>query len=230
MQNQNVKILIVDDDTEIRKMLVILLGNEGYETAQADNGRKAVDMLDDSFDLVLLDVMMPVMDGLTACMKMREKSDVPIIFLTAKETDMDQITGLGAGADDYIGKPFAPPVLSARIRTVLRRSGASVQQKDERTIKIRGLEICLEQHKATIDGRVLKLTPTEFDILHLLMRNKSRVFSIEQIYNLVWDEPYIKSSSNTVMVHIRKLREKLEADTSNPQYLKTEWGVGYKVD
>ncbi len=230
MQNQNVKILIVDDDTEIRKMLAILLGNEGYETAQADNGRKAVDMLDDSIDLVLLDVMMPVMDGLTACMKMREKSDVPIIFLTAKETDIDQITGLGAGADDYISKPFAPPVLSARIRTVLRRSGASAQQSDERTIKIRGLEICIEQHKATVEGRVLKLTPTEFDILHLLMKNKARVFSIEQIYNLVWDEPYIKSSSNTVMVHIRKLREKLEADTSHPQYLKTEWGVGYKVE
>lgn len=230
MGTKKIKIMIVDDDADIRKMLSILLGNDGYDTVQAENGKQALELLDDGIDLILLDVMMPVMDGVSACMRIREKSDVPIIFLTAKETDMDQITGLGAGADDYVLKPFAPPVLSARIRTVLRRSNITKEQKSENIIKIRNLEINLSQHKAIIDGNVLKLTPTEFDILYLLMKNKGRVFSIEQIYNLIWDEPYIKSSSNTVMVHIRKLRKKLEDDSGNPQYLKTEWGVGYKID
>lgn len=230
MTNQNAKILVVDDNAEIRKMLVILLGNEGYTIVQAEDGEQALSVLDSSIDLVLLDVMMPVMDGLTACMKIRETSDVPIIFLTAKETDMDQIMGLGAGADDYIAKPFAPAVLSARIRTVLRRSSMRTTQSDQNSIKIRGLEINLAHHKATVNLKPLKLTPTEFDILYLLMKNKGRVFSIEQIYNLIWDEPYIKSSSNTVMVHIRKLREKIEADSTDPQYLKTEWGVGYKIE
>lgn len=228
--NQNAKILVVDDDADIRKMLSILLGNEGYKIEQAEDGQQAIDMLDSSTDLILLDVMMPVMDGLTACMKIRETSDVPIIFLTAKETDMDQIMGLGAGADDYIAKPFAPAVLSARIRSLLRRSSSGANQNSENIIKIRGLEISLAHHKATVNLVPLKLTPTEFDILYLLMKNKGRVFSIEQIYNLIWDEPYIKSSSNTVMVHIRKLREKLEEDSTNPKYLKTEWGVGYKVE
>lgn len=230
MVEKNTKILIVDDDAEIRQMLSIVLANEGYTTAQAENGKQAVDMLDSNIDLVLLDVMMPVMDGLVACMKMREFSDVPIIFLTAKETDMDQITGLGAGADDYISKPFVTPVLSARIRTVLRRSAVVNKQSDESIIAIRGLEINIAKHKVVVDKKMLKLTPTEFDILYLLMKNKGRVFSIEHIYNMIWEEPYMRSSSNTVMVHIRKLREKLEVDSSDPQYLKTEWGVGYKVE
>lgn len=230
MGTKKIKIMIVDDDADIRKMLSILLGNDGYDTMEAENGKQAIELLDDSINLILLDVMMPVMDGVNACMRIRETSDVPIIFLTAKETDMDQIIGLGAGADDYVLKPFAPPVLSARIRTVLRRSNVTKGEKNENIIKIRNLEINISQHRAVINGNVLKLTPTEFDILYLLMKNKGRVFSIEQIYNLIWDEPYIKSSSNTVMVHIRKLRKKLEDDSGNPQYLKTEWGVGYKID
>lgn len=230
METKQTKIMIVDDDVDIRKMLSILLGNDGYCTVQAENGKQALELLDNSIDLILLDIMMPLMDGIRACMRIREISDVPIIFLTAKETDIDQITGLGAGADDYVSKPFAPPVLSARIRAVLRRSNSVKVKKDENIIKIRNLEIYLSQHRVILDGNILKLTPTEFDILYLLMKNKGRVFSIEQIYNLVWDEPYIKSSSNTVMVHIRKLRKKLEDDSGNPQYLKTEWGVGYKID
>lgn len=230
MVDKNIKILIVDDDAEIRKMLSILLSNEGYATEQAENGIEAMNVLDSSFDLVLLDVMMPKMDGLTVCMRIRETSDVPIIILTAKETNMDQISGLVAGADDYISKPFAPPVLSARIRTVLRRSGMSAPKEEKSVIIIRGLEINLTQHKVMVNQIPIKVTPTEFDILYLLMKNRGRVFSIEQIYSLIWDEPYFKSSSNTVMVHIRKLREKLEDDSSNPQYLKTEWGVGYKID
>ena len=230
MGTKKIKIMIVDDDADIRKMLSILLGNDGYDTMEAENGKQAIELLDDSINLILLDVMMPVMDGVNACMRIRETSDVPIIFLTAKETDMDQIIGLGAGADDYVSKPFAPPVLSARIRTVLRRSNVTKGEKNENIIKIRNLEINISQHRAVINGNVLRLTPTEFDILYLLMKNKGRVFSIEQIYNLIWDEPYIKSSSNTVMVHIRKLRKKLEDDSGNPQYLKTEWGVGYKID
>lgn len=230
MNRKAIKILIVDDDNDIRKMLSILLANDGYETIEAENGKIALDMLDESIDLVLLDVMMPVMDGVTACIKIRERSNVPIIFLTAKDTDMDEITGLGAGADDYISKPFSPPVLSARLRTLLRRSSIYTVREQKNTIKIRDLVINITEHKVTIAGEKLKLTPTEFDILYLLMKNKGRVFSIEQIYNLIWDEEYMKTSSNTVMVHIRKLREKIEHDTSNPEYLKTEWGVGYKIE
>lgn len=230
MRSKAIKILIVDDDADIRKMLTILLGNDGYDTAQAENGKQAIEVLDESIDLILLDVMMPVMDGVAACIKIREKSNVPIIFLTAKDTDMDQITGLGAGADDYVSKPFSPPVLSARIRTLLRRSNSYATNEDQNIIKIKNLIINVSEHKVIIDEKKLKLTPTEFDILYLLMRNKGRVFSIEQIYNIIWDEPYMKASSNTVMVHIRKLREKIENDTSNPEYLKTEWGVGYKIE
>lgn len=230
MNRKAIKILIVDDDTDIRKMLSILLGNDGYDTVEAEDGKKAIETMDESIDLILLDVMMPIMDGVTACIKIREKSDIPIIFLTAKDADIDQITGLGAGADDYISKPFSPPVLSARIRTLLRRSNSYAANDEENTIKIRNLLINVSEHKVTIDDKKLKLTPTEFDILYLLMKNKGRVFSIEQIYNIIWEEPYLKTSSNTVMVHIRKLREKVEKDTSNPEYLKTEWGVGYKID
>jgi len=230
MNRKAIKILIVDDDKDIRQMLSILLSNEGYDTAQAENGQQAIEIFDESIDLILLDVMMPVMDGVAACIKLREKSNVPIIFLTAKDTDMDQITGLGAGADDYVSKPFSPPVLSARIRTLLRRSNSHTANNEQSIIKIRNLIINVSEHKVTVDDKKLKLTPTEFDILYLLMNNKGRVYSIEQIYSIVWDEPYMKSSSNTVMVHIRKLREKIENDTSNPEYLKTEWGVGYKID
>lgn len=230
MNRKAIKILIVDDDNDIRKMLSILLANDGYETIEAENGKIALDMLDESIDLILLDVMMPVMDGVTACIKIRERSNVPIIFLTAKDTDMDEITGLGAGADDYISKPFSPPVLSARLRTLLRRSSLYTGSEQKNIIKIRDLVINITEHKVTIAEEKLKLTPTEFDILYLLMKNKGRVFSIEQIYYLIWDEEYMKASSNTVMVHIRKLREKIERDTSNPEYLKTEWGVGYKIE
>ena len=230
MKKSAVKILITDDDPDIRKMLSILLSNDGYEVAEAENGKEALEMLDDSIDLILLDVMMPVMDGVKTCIKIRELSNVPIIFLTAKDTDMDQILGLGAGADDYIPKPFSPPVLNARIRTVLRRSSVYLSEEKIDTIKIRDLKINASEHKAEINGKKLKLTPTEFDILFLLMKNKGRVFSIEQIYNIIWDEPDMKSSSNTVMVHIRKLREKIENEAGNQEYLKTEWGVGYKIE
>jgi len=230
MNRKAIKILIADDDDDIRKMLSILLGNDGYETVEAENGKIAVDVLDESIDLVLLDIMMPVMDGVNACIKIRERSNVPIIFLTAKDTDMDQITGLGAGADDYVSKPFSPPVLSARIRTLLRRSNSYAASEEQSTIKIRDLVINTSEHKVNVGEKKLKLTPTEFDILYLLMKSKGRVFSIEQIYSIIWDEEYLKTSSNTVMVHIRKLREKIEDDTSKPEYLKTEWGVGYKIE
>ncbi len=222
------KILIVDDDNEIRQMLGILLANEGYETVQAQNGKVALEMFNAGISLVLLDVMMPIMDGITTCIKLREISSVPIIFLTAKESDMDEVLGLGAGGDDYINKPFSASVLSARIRSVLRRSGEG--EAGEQIITLRGLEIVPHEHRASVDGQNIKLTPTEFEILYLLAKNKGRVFSIEKIYETVWSEPYIKSSSNTVMVHVRKLREKLERDSGNPEYLKTEWGVGYKVE
>ncbi len=230
MNKNGIKILIVDDDADIRQMLNVFLTNEGYDTILAENGEVATKKADEA-SLILMDVMMPVMDGFCACMKIRETSSVPIIFLTAKDAEIDQIMGLGMGADDYVSKPFSPSVLSARIRSVLRRTHVAVNaEQGEENIVIRDLKIVKGEHKVSIRGDILKLTPTEFDILHLLARNKGRVFSIEQIYEFVWDEPYFKSSSNTVMVHIRKLREKLEDDSGNPEYLKTEWGVGYKID
>lgn len=223
-------IMVVDDDADIRQMLSIILENEGYEIITANNGQHAIDILDDSIDLMLLDVMMPKKDGISTCIDIRKSSNVPIIFLTSKESEMDQLTGLSVGADDYVLKPFKPALLLARIRLVIRRSKINANDDKAQTLKLRNLELNSTNHIVTIDKNNIKLTPTEFYILELLIKNQGRVFSIEQIYNLIWDEPYLRSSSNTVMVHIRKLREKLEDDSSNPEYLKTEWGVGYKIE
>ncbi|WP_097027453.1 response regulator transcription factor [Clostridium peptidivorans] len=227
-------VLIVDDDIEIANLIAIYLQNEGYEVIKAENGLRALEVLNSTnVDLILLDIMMPKMDGIQACMKIREEKNMPIIMLSAKTEDMDKILGLTAGADDYIGKPFNPLELIARVKSQLRRykkfNGSNSSAVSESIIEVDELSINTDTHQVKVGEREVKLTPREFGILELLARNKGIIFSNEKIYERVWKEEFFKSD-NTVMVHIRKLREKLEDDSRNPKYIKTVWGVGYKVE
>jgi DNA-binding response OmpR family regulator len=226
-------ILIVDDEKEIRDLIHIYLKNEGYNTLKAENGIQALEILKtNEVHLIILDIMMPKMDGMQACMKVREEHNVPIIMLSAKSEDMDKILGLTTGADDYLTKPFNPLELLARVKSQLRRFiklNTTTTLKNEGFIEIDDLTIDTNTHEIRIDGKEIKLTPREFDILELLGRNRGMVFSIERIYELIWKEQFIQSD-NTVMVHIRKIREKLESNPRKPKYIKTVWGVGYKIE
>jgi DNA-binding response OmpR family regulator len=226
------KILIVDDDAEIRKVTGIYLANEGYEILKAENGIEALRIIEDTeVDLILLDIMMPEMDGIEVCMKIREKQLVmPIIFLSAKSEELDKIHGLASGADDYITKPFNAMELIARVKSNLRRYTrySAVQNINKNIIEIGNLTINTDTREVLVGNKNVRLTPKEFNILELLARNKGVVFSIEKIYDRVWGEEYYKSD-NTVMVHITKIREKIEADPKQPIYIKTIWGVGYKI-
>jgi two-component system response regulator VanR len=226
-------ILIVDDEKEIRDLIQIYLKNEGYNTLKAENGLEALEILkNNQVHLIILDIMMPKMDGIQACMKVREENNVPIIMLSAKSEDMDKILGLTTGADDYLTKPFNPLELVARVKSQLRRFiklNSAAASKNEGLIEIDDLTIDVDTHEIRIDGKEVRLTPREFDIVELLGRNRGMVFSIERIYELVWKEQFIQSD-NTVMVHIRKIREKLEENPRKPKYIKTVWGVGYKIE
>ncbi|WP_251861187.1 response regulator transcription factor [Clostridium sp. Marseille-Q2269] len=228
------KILIVDDEKEIRDLIDIYLTNEGYITLKASNGLEALELLKTNNDiqLIILDIMMPKMDGIEACMKIREEQSMPIIMLSAKSEDMDKIIGLTTGADDYITKPFNPLELLARVKSQLRRyiklNGSNTNENKD-VVTIEDVTINVANHEVKMGDKEIKLTPREFDILELLARNRGVVFSIEKIYESVWKEEFL-DSNNTVMVHIRKLREKLEQNPRDPRYIKTVWGVGYKVD
>lgn len=225
-------ILIVDDEKEIRDLVNICLKNEGYNTLLAEDGLQALEILKTKeVQLIILDVMMPKLDGIQACMRIREEKNMPIIMLSAKNQDMDKITGLITGADDYMSKPFNPLELIARIKSQLRRYIRlnTQSQREDGTIEVDDLTINVDTHEVRIEGKEIKLTPREFDMLELLARNRGMVFSIEKIYERVWKEDFLESE-NTVMVHIRKIREKLEKDTRNPRYIKTVWGVGYKIE
>lgn len=225
-------ILVVDDEKEIRDLVEIYLNNEGYEVFKGSNGLEALDILEkQDIDLIILDVMMPSMDGMEACMKIRKDKDMPIIMLSAKNEDMDKIMGLTMGADDYVTKPFNPLELIARVKCNLRRykKQSIVKDKNNELIEIDELTIDNNTHRVKLGDEEIKLTPREFDILYLLARNRGIVFSIEKIYELVWKEEFFESD-NTVMVHIRKVREKLEENPRKPRYIKTVWGVGYKID
>jgi DNA-binding response OmpR family regulator len=199
----------------------------------AENGEEAIKITDNNkIDLIILDIMMPQMNGTETCMKIREKHKMPIIFLTAKTEDQDKITGLSAGGDDYITKPFNPLELIARVKANIRRVRVfdNIQDKeDNNKIQIENLTIDKDNHQVFIEDREVHLTKTEFEILRLLAENKGKVFSIEKIYNRVWQDEFFVTD-NTVTVHIRKLREKLGDDYKNPKYIKTIWGVGYKVE
>lgn len=226
-------ILLVDDEKEIRNLLEIYLKNDSYSVLHANNGREALQFLNEhDVDLIILDLMMPEMDGIEACMKIREEKQMPIIMLSAKSQDIDKITGLSIGADDYVTKPFSPLEMLARVRSHLRRYrqlNIGAQQKNDYEYQVDGLVINMMTHKVTVHDKDVRLTPREFAILEALVRNKGIVLSMEKIYELVWNEPFLEGN-NTLMVHIRKLREKIEKDPSKPHYIKTVWGVGYKIE
>ena len=223
-------ILVVDDDAEIRDILHVYLRNEGFHVVEASNGAEALRTIDRiEVHLIILDVMMPLLDGLHACMKIRDKSDVPIIMLSAKQEDIDKITGLTTGADDYMIKPFNPLELLARVKAQFRRNVRRAKDEQQAIIYIRDLMIDREKHAVKISDRDISLTPLEFGILELLASHPGQVFSSEKIYERVWNEPF-GFSDNTVMVHIRNLREKIEASPRSPSYIKTVWGVGYKIE
>ncbi|QHT62997.1 response regulator transcription factor [Paenibacillus lycopersici] len=224
-------ILLVDDEPEILELLRIYLRNEGFALLVAHNGKEALALLArERIDLIVMDVMMPEMDGMESCLRIRETSDIPIIFLSARGQELDKIHGLTIGADDYVTKPFSPLELVARIKSHLRRYGrhnAGPMNQDE--IVVDNLVINGSTHVVTVDERQVKLTPREFAILELLARNRGIVFSMEHIYERIWKASAI-DSNNTVMVHVRKIREKTEQNPRQPKYIQTVWGVGYKIE
>ena len=228
-------ILVVDDEKEIADLVEIYLVSDGYKVLKANNAREGLEILDrENVQLVLLDIMMPGMNGLAMCAKIRETKNIPIIMLSAKGTDLDKIKGLGTGADDYVTKPFNPLELTARVKSQLRRytqlnpySGA--QEKEQNEIMIRGLTINRDNHKVILDGEDVKLTPIEFDILYLLASNPGKVFSTDEIFEKVWNEK-VYEANNTVMVHIRRLRGKMKEDDRTDKIITTVWGVGYKIE
>ncbi len=222
------KILVVDDERVMVKGIKFNLENEGYQVDTGSDGEEAVDKArTGQFDLIILDLMMPKIDGLQACMKIREFSNVPVIMLTAKGEDADKIIGFECGADDYITKPFNILELKARIRALLRRAGAAAQQQREADRLTQGaITLDLSERAAWRDGERVELTAKEFDLMVLLMQNPGRVYSRENLLNLVWGYEYI-GEFRTVDVHIRRLREKLEPDPANPEHILTKWGVGY---
>jgi len=222
------KILVVDDERVLVKGIKFNLENEGYQVETGSDGEEAVEKARaGQYDLIILDLMMPRIDGLQACMKIREFSNVPIIMLTARSEDADKIIGFECGADDYITKPFNILELKARIRALLRRAGQVAQQEREANRLARGsIVIDTDERAAWKDGRPVDLTAKEFDLIELLLRNPGRVYSRENLLNQVWGYEYI-GEYRTVDVHIRRLREKLEPDPANPEYILTKWGVGY---
>lgn len=229
-----INILVVDDEKEIAELVELYLVSDGYKVHKAYSADEGLALMEQTkMDLALLDIMMPGMDGLEMCKRIREKTNIPIIMLSAKSTDLDKILGLSTGADDYVTKPFNPLELTARVKSQLRRytqlNPNNQQDKDENEIAIHGLEINKENHRVIVYGEDIKLTPIEFDILYLLASNPGKVFSTDEIFENVWNEK-VYEANNTVMVHIRRLRGKLKEDTRATKIITTVWGVGYKIE
>ncbi|MFI3213629.1 MAG: response regulator transcription factor [Eubacteriales bacterium] len=225
-------ILVCDDDKEIVDAIEIYLMQEGYNIIKAYDGEQAIEQLKNhDIQLLLIDIMMPKLDGIRATLKIREYSSIPIIILSAKSEDTDKILGLNIGADDYITKPFNPLEMVARVKSNLRRytKFGNIAEEDEVTYRVGDLCINDETKEVTADGEFIKLTPIEYNILLLLVKNQGRVFSINQIYENIWEEEAI-GADNTVAVHIRHIREKIEINPKEPRYLKVVWGVGYKIE
>ena len=226
------RMLVVDDEEDLREILKFNLESEGYLVDTAPSAEEALKMLTEKYDLILLDVMMPKIDGLQACMRIREFSNVPIIMLTARSTDMDKLMGFECGADDYITKPFNPLELVARVKSQLRRYrelNPSKPHERQEVISLKHLEINKVTHQVVCYGESIKLTPIEFDILYLLASNPGRVFGTDEIFERVWHEKFYEAN-NTVMVHIRRLRGKMKDDTREDKIITTVWGVGYKIE
>ncbi len=223
-------VLVADDDKEIRDGIEIYLKNEGYHVLKAEDGLEALALLQNNeIHLLILDIMMPNMDGITATFKIREMQNIPIIMLSAKAEDSDKIHGLSVGADDYVTKPFHPLELMARVKSQLRRYVRLGTYEGQKVIEVNGLVLNEEAKELTVDGTPVRLTPIEFKITELLMKHPGRVFSINEIYERVWNEQAY-NAENIVAVHIRKIREKIEVDPKNPRYVKVVWGVGYKIE
>ena len=227
------KILVCDDEKEIVEAIDIYLTQEGYEVLKAYDGEEALRVLkNQKADLLILDVMLPKLDGIRATLKIREQNNMPIIILSAKSEDADKILGLNVGADDYVTKPFNPLELVARVKSQLRRYtqlGSTAEHAGQEVYEAGGLAINDDLKEVTVDGEPVKLTPIEYNILLLLVKNQGKVFSIDQIYESIWNEDAI-GVDNTVAVHIRHIREKIEINPKEPRYLKVVWGVGYKVE
>ncbi|MEO2228042.1 response regulator transcription factor [Priestia megaterium] len=223
-------VLVVDDEQEIRNGIAIYLKNEGIKVFTAKDGIEAIEILNkEKVHLIILDIMMPRQDGISTTFKIREQKNIPIIMLSAKSEDADKVLGLQVGADDYVTKPFNPLELIARVKSQLRRYATLGTYEEKKTIDIRGLVLDIEAKSVTLDGGFIKLTPIEYKIVELLMKNAGRVFSIHDIYERVWNEPGY-NAENTVAVHIRKIREKIEIEPKNPRYVKVVWGLGYKME
>ena len=227
-------ILVVDDNKEIVYSIGELLKYEGYQVMSAYDGMQALNVLEQNkIDLILLDVMMPRLTGLSTLMKLREKHRIPVIILSAKTEESDKVSGLIMGADDYVEKPYNPAELMARVKAHLRRYrawGGGVPRQDEDRIVNGGLILDKKQRLIEVEGEEVRLTATEYKILELLMEHPGQVFSAEQIYENVWQETATYGVENTVMVHIRHIREKIEIDTKKPRYVKVVWGIGYKME
>ena len=227
-------VLVVEDDKEIREGVEIYLKSQGYEVFQAADGVEGLEVIEkEDIHLAIVDIMMPRMDGISMVVKLREKYDFPVIFLSAKSEEVDKIMGLNMGADDYVTKPFTPMELLARVNSQLRRYRRFMErlgdkEENSRIHTIGGLEINEENVEVTVDGEPVKMTPIEYKILLLLMKNPGRVFSAEEIYERVWNERAI--NTDTIMVHVRNIREKIEVNPREPKYLKVVWGVGYKIE
>ena len=226
-------VLVVEDDKEIREGVEIYLKSQGYEVFQAADGVEGLEVIEKDIHLAIVDIMMPRMDGISMVVKLREKYDFPVIFLSAKSEEVDKIMGLNMGADDYVTKPFTPMELLARVNSQLRRYRRFMEklgdkEENSRIHTIGGLEINEDNVEVTVDGEPVKMTPIEYKILLLLMKNPGRVFSAEEIYERVWNERAI--NTDTIMVHVRNIREKIEVNPREPKYLKVVWGVGYKIE
>ena len=226
-------ILVCDDDTAIVEAISIYLEQEGYEIRKAYDGVEAMRILrEQSIDLLIIDIMMPKLDGIRATLKIREENPLPIIILSAKSEDADKILGLNVGADDYVTKPFSPLELVARVKSQLRRYtrlGSAVQKEQAHLYETGGLSVNDELKEVRVDGELLKMTPIEYNILLFLIKNQGKVFSINQIYENIWNEEAV-AAENTVAVHIRHIREKIEINPKEPRYLKVVWGLGYKME
>ena len=227
-------VLVVEDDKEIREGVEIYLKSQGYEVFQAADGVEGLEVIEkEDIHLAIVDIMMPRMDGISMVVKLREKYDFPVIFLSAKSEEVDKLMGLNMGADDYVTKPFTPMELLARVNSQLRRYRRFMErlgdkEENSRIHTIGGLEINEDNVEVTVDGEPVKMTPIEYKILLLLMKNPGRVFSAEEIYERVWNERAI--NTDTIMVHVRNIREKIEVNPREPKYLKVVWGVGYKIE
>ena len=227
-------ILVVEDENDIAIAIEAYLNNQGYNVFIANNGLEGLEVLDkETIHLAVVDVMMPKMDGITFVMKLRQNHEFPVIMLSAKSEEVDKIMGLNIGADDYVTKPFRPLELLARVNSQLRRYSkflnmVTKKEVNENVYVVGGLELNTDTKEVSVDEKLVKLTPIEFKILELLIKNPGRVFATEEIYERVWNEQAI--NTDTIMVHVRKIREKIEINPKNPKYLKVVWGVGYKIE